>query len=119
MSDELKQQLANALEIDPDQIMEYKILPGSDRYNVIDFNYRKFTNVEPQEVSRVPAPYLGIYQNPQRATKAQLLTLTRALDLDAGPKPTKKSLVALIEAQKVPQAGHLQAHDVTDWDEEE
>ena len=126
MNDELKEQLANALEVDPDQIMDYRQVDG-DSYNVILFSYQKYTNVEPKEVSPIPPELRSAYQSPSKANKAQLIKVADLLELETSPKMTKKDLVMLIESYKVttvpvpevaaaPAADHMQAHDVTDWE---
>ena len=118
MNDELKSQLANTLEVAPDEIMEYGQTPDGS-YNVILFSFQKFTGVQPQEVSPIPEPLRPVYQKPVRGSKAQLIALAESLDLDPGPKPTIKSLVKLINDSKVPKPDHMQAHDSTQWSEEE
>ena len=52
MNEETKKRLAEAMGIDPGQIMDYKGLPGGD-YNVILFNFQKYTGVVPAEAKPV------------------------------------------------------------------
>lgn len=123
MNDELTNQLANALDTSPDNIMDFAQQPDGT-YNVINFRYQKFTGVEPLENHPVPDHYRAIYENPMRGSKAQLLELAVILDLDLGPKPTKKSIVKVINESKAPPAGssgtpkpgHMQAHRSTNWE---
>ncbi len=126
MNDELKERLANALDIEPNQIMEYG--PDKDgRHAVILWDFRKLTDVEPKDVSPIPPELRSAYQNPSKANKAQLIKVADLLELETSPKMTKKDLVMLIESYKVttvpvpevaaaPAADHMQAHDVTDWE---
>lgn len=126
MDDELKIKLANALDIEPDQIMEYG--PDKDgRHAVILWNFQKFPDVEPKEVSPVPPELRATYQKPSKANKAQLFALADALDLQTSSKMTKKELIALIYAYQNPQsatvpelpaapkADQMQAHAATNW----
>ena len=116
--DQLKNQLATALEVDPSDIMDYRKEPqkqpveaAEDTYTVILNNYQKFTAVQPAiqyPKSEIPHGLQPIYENPMRGTKTQLLQLAEALDLDPGSKPTKKSLVKLIEASKKDQSAESQ-----------
>lgn len=101
MTNKLKSELANALEIEPENIMEYKVREDGT-YNVIDFSYRKFICVVPvpAEESKVPEESRKIYQKPQLGSKAGLLKLCKVLEIEPPEKATKKDLVDLINAYR-------------------
>ena len=99
MNDELKSQLANSLNVAPDEIMEFGQAPDGS-YNVILFSFQKFTGVQPKDDNPISEELRPVYQKPARGTKAQLITVVENLGLDPGPKPTVKSLVKLIRQSK-------------------
>jgi len=97
---QIKEELANALEVQPQDIMDFRKDAGEDTYTVILYNFQKFTRVVPVEDARIPEALRAIYQSPMRGSKAQLLELCDLLEIDPGDKPTKKKLVALINEYK-------------------
>ncbi len=90
--DTIKNELANALEIQPAEIMDYRqTVDGT--YTVVLFNFQKFTQVEPKEISLVPADMRGIYQRPYTGKKTRLAELAEILGLEIDPKEPKKVYV--------------------------
>ena len=126
MTDQLKSQLAAALNIDPADIMSYLQTAG-DAYTVLLTNYQKHTNVHPAvpypqpeliasettqirnpkpvlseaEVSDIPNHLRSAYQDPESAKKSDLAQLAVLLDIPLETdNPLKKDLLAAIEAYK-------------------
>ena len=118
MTDQLKSQLAAALNIDPADIMRYLQTAG-DAYTVLLTNYQKHTNVHPIEPdpqpetklpeedhirnpkSDIPNHLKSAYQDPESAKKSDLAQLAVLLDIPLETdNPLKKDLLAAIEAYK-------------------
>ena len=118
MTDQLKHQLAAALDIDPADIMRYSQTAG-DAYTVLLTSYQKHTNVHPavsdpqpeliasettqirNPKSEIPNHLRSAYQNPESAKKSDLARLAVLLDIPLEiDNPLKKDLLAAIEAYK-------------------
>ena len=118
MTDQLKSQLAAALNIDPAAIMRYLQTAG-DAYTVLLTNYQKHTNVYPIEPdpqpetklpeedhirnpkSEIPNHLRSAYQDPESAKKSDLAQLAVLLNIPLEiDNPLKKDLLAAIEAYK-------------------
>lgn len=95
MTDQLKKQLAEALDISPDQIKRFKRTAqagdyhGRDEYTVILNNYQKFVRVTPHqpadvaEDGRLPDPLQAAYDNPHSVNKPELIKVCKALGIKA------------------------------------
>jgi hypothetical protein len=81
MDKQVKLELANALEIEPDEIMDFK-QKEDGTYNVILFSFQKHTGVVPSKDSHVPVEFRKAYSNPHFARKDDLKGLAQALDLE-------------------------------------
>ena len=118
MTDQLKSQLAAALNIDPADIMRY-LQTAEDAYTVLLTNYQKHTNVHPavpdpqpeliaSETTQIRNPKSDIpnhlksaYRDPESAKKSDLAQLAVLLDIPLETdNPLKKDLLAAIEAYK-------------------
>lgn len=83
MDEQLKAELANALDIQPDDIMDYRQTTDGT-YSVVLFSFQKFTQVEPQEVSLVPEEMRRAYNHPDLCTKKELIAVAEYLDIEVG-----------------------------------
>jgi len=113
MTDQVKKQLANALNVDPDKIHIYHQTGSAgdyspnDEYTVILDNYQKFVRVVPQQPEpaaeqpaavELPDALQQTYRNPGPATKTQLVKVCKALGLST--KGIKGDLIDRIRAYR-------------------
>ena len=98
MDKTLKLELANALGVEPQEIMDYK-QKEDGTYTVILFSFKKFTGIVPEETSFLPIEYRKAYANPNFAKKDDLKEIAKILDLKVDGD-LRKDYIAAIQAHR-------------------
>ena len=113
---DIQKQLAAALDIDPENILEYR--KYADGYTVITYNFQKFTAIQPAELQpaapaapELPANLQKVYDEPSKATVKNLKALCKELGIPYNEGIKKAGLLEQIELYK---SGELTAVD-SDW----
>ena len=98
MDHKLKLNLANALRVEPAEIMDY-VQKEDGTYTVILFSFQKYTGIIPEEDSFLPIEYRKAYANPNFAKKGDLVEIAEILDLKVDGD-LRKDYIAAVQAHR-------------------